>query len=160
MDENNYQTQGAPKYTLGHLLSGAGFDGRVDGQIYNNGTADKPTYMTSGFFTDHATTMNDAYDANNFEVAKGLGFKGTQEDFNGAVKNYNNKKANSFSFGDAAQSALGLGQLYLGYLGYEEGKKTADKQRKILDQQYANNEINMKNAAKYETNRRAAWGLA
>jgi len=42
---------------------------------------------------------------------------------------------------------LGIGQLGLGVMSYLDNKKTADKQRALLGQQYVNNTITMKNRA-------------
>ena len=42
-------------------------------------------------------------------------------------------------WGTAASAGLGLGQLGLGIANYMTQKKVADKQMKLLDQQYANN---------------------
>lgn len=41
--------------------------------------------------------------------------------------------------GKIGNVGLGLGQLGLGVLSYLENKQTADKQRRLLDQQYASN---------------------
>jgi len=49
-----------------------------------------------------------------------------------------------FSMSGVGGLALGVGQLGLGLMSYLDNKKTADKQRALMDQQYANNDYAMR----------------
>lgn len=57
-------------------------------------------------------------------------------------------------------TAVGLGQLGVGLLGYLENKKTADKQRELMDQQMEANEYAMNKSKKSSAGLARAFGTA
>lgn len=54
-------------------------------------------------------------------------------------------------WGTAGNIGLGVGQLGLGIVSYFDNKKTADAQRKLLNQQYQNNATEIANKKAYRT---------
>ena len=114
----------------------------------NYGTAymDNGVLKMSSFGPDQAMDMNqfNAWAEKNPEAAAQAGSMGLAFGDNGLQIGSNGKPLDNGSWGykqwgTAAGAGLGLGELGLGIANYMTQKKVADKQMRLLDQQYANN---------------------
>ena len=123
-----------------------------DGNIYNNTLSNISKNVNSLIFqqshngltpTQFANnaegTYSDSYindELNSYHGTNGVNYASTNN--NSAddpfYKNWGYKQ-----WGTAASAGLGLGQLGLGIANYLTQRKVADKQMRLLDQQYANN---------------------
>jgi len=121
---------------------GGGWSTPEYGKVYN----DNGTIKMSDIGTDQAMDMTQF---NNWaethpDEAQQIGMQGLIFGENGQQVGSNGKPLDDGSWGykqwgTAASAGLGLGQLGLGVAQYLTARKTAEKQNRLLDQQYANN---------------------
>ena len=117
-----------PEYDFGPSISKSSVVGRPGG-VGNYATLTNPDGSTIGVSESAYSAMEDtAAPGYKLEVNKTLGEESSTDGITGA---------------EWGELGLGVGQLGLGVMSYLENQKTADKQRKLLDQQIKNNREEM-----------------
>jgi len=124
----------------------------------NNGVANKLVQPEGYSYTQNDMDLLSRPEVAEYAAGKGLDLN-TTEGFN-ALKNQFGED-NSWGYkewGTAGNIGLGVGQLGLGLASYLDQSKTAEKQRRLLDQQYANNAYLIANRKAKNDNITSAFG--
>lgn len=112
---------------LQNFLQSPGTDASSYASSYGNfgSPADTLKYLQDAGYTEEAANFAKA---NNLETSTSVGGIG------------------GLSGADTLQAGLGIGQLGLGIAGFLDNKKTAEKQRQVMDQQIASNQFALNTA--------------